>query len=311
MKFGMTPRVPPLHRRTLNNPLEQSLGLFDNDGQLQASSLASEVDDCSTEELGVVGVGKSWASYEGLVTGSNSNGLRSLDHKTDTFVEDASLDRKGLLPEPRSSKQDELLWEESLAYDLQSQSIKQDVLLCGKAFTHDPHVQEQDPAVAQLVEGTVEGIREQDPAVAQLVEGTVEGMSCVATLSHEHTTPLQDTSTEDGGHSPPQDTSTEDGSHSPPQDTSIEDGGPWRPSPPQETSTEDGGASCNEEEEVDVVQTSDTMEVCDSVLQTSDTVDVCDKLDDTVDVCDKLDGVLRKLEQNAPQELVTNLEVAP
>jgi len=215
MKFGMTPRVPPLHRRTLNNPLEQSFGLFDNGGELQQASpsVVSELDNCSTE---AVGVGKSWASYEGLVTGSNSNGLSSLGHKVDTHVdvEETPLDRESSIPTPEPV------------------SSKQGVLICNhdsdKTLTCDLQVVHE----------------EQVPAVAQSVEGTMEGMGYVTTLSHWHTPPSK------------------------------------------ETSTEDVAASSNEEEEeVDVVQTSEN---------------------ENMDTCGKLEGVLRILEQNAPQELRTN-----
>ena len=170
MKFGMTPRVPPLHKRTLtSNPLEQSLGLFDGSEDLHVSSVmnVTTTDGCNTEE---VGVGQSWASFEGLVTGSTSNGLssnlRGGGTRNPPCGEDVSPHRNNHTPEPLDSN------------DLPSPK----------------HV-----GMGEVLACDLQVVREEQvPAVAHTVEGTLEGLSYVTTLSHWQTTP------------PPQDTDTEE-----------------------------------------------------------------------------------------------------
>ena len=169
MKFGMTPRVPPLHKRTLtSNPLEQSLHLFGGSEDLHVSSVTNvtTTDEYNIEE---VGVGQSWASFEGLATGSTSNGLSNLRGAGTRDLpcgEDEPPDRKTHTPDPLDSN------------DLSSPK----------------HI-----GVEEILACDLQVVREEQvPAVAHTVEGTLEGLSYVTTLSHWHTTP------------PPQDTDTEE-----------------------------------------------------------------------------------------------------
>ena len=169
MKFGMTPRVPPLHKRTLtNNPLEQSLGLFDGSEDLHVSSVmnVTTTDEHNMEE---VGVGQTWASFEGLATGSTSNGLSNLrggGTRDPPCGEDVSPDRRKHTPKPLDSNDP----------SSPKHADMEEVLACDLQVVRE----------------------EQVPAVAHTVEGTLEGLSYVTTLSHWQTTP------------PPQDTDTEE-----------------------------------------------------------------------------------------------------